>query len=131
VPALERLQGLRIAADPAALDIAAWRGDGDILVLRTAPDEVLAIGATSADITDPDAIVEPETGFMGARLGPDDWHGLLHHIEWRLPDERAALAQGSIAGVPARLWLADGDGSMVVVAAVHADVLAERLGWSS
>jgi hypothetical protein len=130
VPALDRLAGLRVVGDPAALDGATWQGDGDILVLRFAPDEIFAAGATHVVVADDHAIIEPEAGFVGARLGPDDWHGLLHRIEWRLPNVRPALAQGSIAGIPAKFWLTDGDGSVVVVAAVHAPVLAERLGWS-
>lgn len=130
MPALEPLLGLRVVADPAALDSATWQGDGDILVLRLAPDEIFAAGATDVVVADEDAIIEAEAGFVGARVGPNDWHGLLHHVEWRLPDTRPTLAQGSIAGVPAKLWLADGEGSMLVAAAVHAAVLAERLGWS-
>ena len=46
MPVLERLQGLRVVADPAALDAATWRGPTEVTVLRLAPDDAFAIGAT-------------------------------------------------------------------------------------
>ena len=42
MPALERLPGLRVVADPAALDAATWRGPGEVTVLRLAPDDAFA-----------------------------------------------------------------------------------------
>jgi len=62
VPALESLAGLRVVADAAAIDRARWSGDGEVTVLRTAPDEAFAIGATEVEIDDPNAIIEPEPG---------------------------------------------------------------------
>jgi len=45
-----------------------------------------------------------------------------------MPTARPALAQGSIAGVPAKLWLpADGD-ALLLTAAAYADELSRRLG---
>ena len=64
MPVLEPLHGLRVVADPAALDAARWAGT-DVTVLRFAPDDALAIGATAVDLADPHAIVEPEAGFVG------------------------------------------------------------------
>jgi hypothetical protein len=123
VPALEPLQGLRVVADPAALDAARWAG-ADVTVLRLAPDDALALGAAGVDVADEHAIVEPEVGVAGAWLPLDD---VVAHIEWPLPAERPALAQGSIAGVPAKLWLpGDGD-ALLLTAAAYADELAGRL----
>lgn len=127
MPALEplrRVSGMRVVAAPAALDAARWTGD-DVLVLRLAPDEALALGATAVDIDDTDehAIVEHEAGFMAA---PVDLATVTAHIEWSLPTERPALAQGSIAGVPARLWLTV-DGATLVVQAAYAADLQDRL----
>jgi hypothetical protein len=123
VPALEPLRGLRVVADPAALDAARWEGEG-VIVLRIAPDDALGLGAGSVDVADEHAILEPEVGFAGAWLPLDD---VLPHIEWPLPAERPALAQGSIAGVPAKLWL-PGDGDALLLTAVaYADELAGRL----
>ena len=123
MPALERLRGLRVVADPAALDAARWRGD-DVTVLRFAPDDALGLGASSVDVDDEHAIVEPETGFVGAWLPID---AVVAHLEWRLPTERPTLAQGAVAGVPAKLWLpTDGD-ALLLAAAAYADELAERV----
>ena len=65
---LSRSRGLRVVADPAALDAARWSGHGDVTVLRFAPDDAFAIGATRSTSTIEHAIVEPEPGFAGARL---------------------------------------------------------------
>ena len=97
MPALERLHGLRVVADPDALDTARWQGD-DLTVLRLAPDDAFAIGATDVDIDDQHAIVESETGFAGAWLPLEV---VARHIEWSLPTERPTLAQGAVANVPA------------------------------
>jgi hypothetical protein len=136
VRALEPLPGLRVVAAPEAIDEARWV-PGDAIVLRFAPDDAFAIGARTVEIGDGDAIVEPEPGFVGSWLTADE---LLHHIvpgiEWTLPTERPALAQGNIAGVPARLWLRRGwaaegsdgaDQALLVVLAAYADDLADRL----
>jgi len=123
VPALDRLRGIRVVADPASLDRATWTGDG-ITVLRFAPDDAFAVGATSVEVDDEHALIEDEVGFVGAWLDPAE---VESHLEWPLPTERPALAQGSIAGVPAKLWLpADGD-ALLVTAAAYADELTSRL----
>ena len=123
MPALEPLQGLRVVAHPAALDAARWDGDA-VTVLRLAPDDALGLGAAGVDVDDEDAIVEPEAGYAGAWFPLD---AVVAHIEWPLPVERPALAQGSIAGVPAKLWLpGDGD-ALPLTAAAYADELAGRL----
>ena len=124
MPALDRFRGVRVVADPASLDRASWRGD-DVTVLRLAPDDAFGVGATAVDIDDEHAIVEEEVGFVGAWLDPDD---VEPHLEWSLPTERPALAQGSIAGVPGKLWLpADGD-ALLLTAAAYGDELSRRLG---
>ena len=124
MPELERLHGLRVVAEPAALDAAHWSGDG-VTVLRFAPDEAFGIGARSVEVDDADAIVEQEAGFSGAWV---DLAVVTPHIEWSLPTDRPALAQGAIAGVPAKLWLpADDYTAFLVVAAAYADELSERL----
>ena len=52
---------------------------------------------------------------------------VLPHIEWSLPADRPVLAQGAIASVPAKLWLAGDGDALLVTAAAYADELAERL----
>jgi hypothetical protein len=121
---LERLPGLRVVADPVALDAATWRGPAQVTVLRLAPDDAFAIGATEVDIDDEHAIVESEPGFAGAWLPVD---AVAHHVEWALPAERPALAQGSVANVPARIWLPDDGNVLLITAAAYADELENRL----
>jgi hypothetical protein len=130
VLALEPLHGLRVVADPAALDRVSWRGDLDVTVLRLAPDEALALGARSVEIDDAHAIVEHEAGFVGVWLTAEEFEAsVLPRIEWPLPgdDERPAIAQGSIAGVPSKLWLRTTGGALLVTQAAYADELAARL----
>jgi hypothetical protein len=123
VLALEPLRGLRVIASPDALDGARWTGS--VTVLRFAPDEALAIGAITVDIDDSDAIVERETGFVGARLTAADLERLVAHMDWPLPTEPGALAQGKIAGVPAKVLV--GEPSLLLTQASYADDLMSRL----
>jgi hypothetical protein len=126
VPGLEPLAGLRVVADPAALDAARWSGGPTITVLRFAPDEAFAIGATGVEIDDEGAIVEPEPGFSGARLDDAGLEAVLAHVEFTFPPERPALAQGKFAGVAAKLLL-DGDGALLVVQTAYIADLEARL----
>jgi hypothetical protein len=124
VPALDRLPGLRVVADPAALDAATWRGAGKVTVLRLAPDDAFGIGAAEVDVDDEHAIVELEPGFAGVWLPLEV---VAQHVEWSLPTERPALAQGAVANVPARIWLPDDGDALLVTAAAYADELESRL----
>ena len=122
-----RLPGLRVVADPAALDAARWSGD-DVTVLRIAPDDAFAIDAIGVEVEDVHAIVEPEVGFSGAWVELD---AVRRHVEWAMPKDRPALAQGNVATVPAKVWLPDateGDGRVLLItAAAYAEELAGRL----
>jgi hypothetical protein len=125
VPALETLLAERVVADPAALDAARWKGDP--LVLRFAPDEAIAIGGAGGTFDDPDAILEPETGFVGAWLTTDELlSAVVPHVEWPLPGTRPVLVQGTIAGVPAKLWLED-DRALLLTLAAYRHELQSRL----
>jgi hypothetical protein len=126
VLAAESLNGLRVVAQPGALDAATWEGDGPITVLRIAPDEALAIGASGVDVDDEHAIIEPESGFSIARLDAAGIEKVLAHVEFRVPAERPALAQGKFAGVPAKLLL-DEDGALLVVQTAYVADLEARL----
>jgi hypothetical protein len=126
VPALEPVEGLRVVANPAALDAARWSGD-DVDVLRIASDEAFAIGATGVETDDPEAIVESEAGFAVALLDDDDRRALAAHTDWPIPEPPGSLAQGKIAGVPAKLLV--GDPSLLVTQVAYADELRRRLGW--
>lgn len=126
MPALEPVAAVRVVASPAALDGAVWTG-GDVDVLRLAPDEALGIGATRIDVADPDAIVEAESGFVVALLEDGDLRALEAHTDWPLPMATGELAQGKLAGVPARV--VGGQPALLVTNAAYADELARRLGW--
>jgi hypothetical protein len=123
-PAFQRLRGLRVVADPAALDAARWSGE-DVIVLRIAPDDAFAIDAIAVELDDEHAIVEPEIAFSGAWL---ELEAVRRHAEWAMPKDRPALAQGNVATVPARIWLPDaGETVLLITAAAYADELAGRL----
>ena len=123
--ALETLPGRRVVATPESLDGALWSEDA--IVLRFAPDDAFAIGMSDVALADDDAIVEPERGFVGTWLTRDELVDHVQpHIEWPLPAARPALAQGLIAGVPAKLWLED-DRALLLCAAAYAHELTERL----
>ena len=119
----EPLTGIRVVAAPAALDALDWP-DG-VAALRLAADDLFALGATTAEVRD--ALVEDERGFVGWWLTVEELHDrLLEHIDWPLPAARPALAQGLIAGVPAKLWLTH-DRVLLLTAAAYAHELTERL----
>lgn len=108
----EPLHGLRIVAAPSALDAAfeATARSGAI-VIRIAPDDAFVIGATDVQLTDPHAIVEPESAFVGWWLTTDEVSAhIAPHVEWTLPKPKTGttqLAQGLVAGVPMKLWFSD------------------------
>lgn len=129
MPAFEPVAGLRVVADAGAIDRATWTGAEAVTLVRIAPDEALAIGATTVEIDDPDAIVEPEHGFSAARLDETDEAGLarlLGHVEFAVPRQRPAVVQGKVAGVPAKLLLRDGL-TLLIVQTAFADELEARL----
>jgi hypothetical protein len=128
VLALEPLRGLRVVADPAAVDAARWISEGaSVTVLRIAADEALAVGAIGVELLDDHAIVEVEDGCVGAWLSSDALDRIASRTEWSVPKHRPALAQGLVAGVAAKLWLPDDGPALLVTAAAHAAELSSRL----
>ena len=119
----ERLHAWRIVADPRAIDTL------DVAIaLRVAPDDVLVLDDAEPAVDDAHAIVVPERGYVGWEVAPAELDELVHgHIEWRLPGERPALAQGLIAQVPAKVWLRPDGSALLLCAAPLADELQERL----
>jgi hypothetical protein len=129
VLALETLHGVRVVASPAALDAATW--NANVTALRLALDDVFAIGASASDAAtieanDTHAIVVAESGFVGCWLTMAELAEVATHIEWHLPTERPAFAQGYVAGVPCKLALTD-HGTLLMCAAPYAHDLMERL----
>jgi hypothetical protein len=79
-------------------------------------------------VHDPHAILVAERGFVGWELGPEEVNALVHgHIEWPLPANRPALAQGLVAQVPAKLWLREDGTALLICAAALAAELLERV----
>jgi hypothetical protein len=112
-----------VVADPSVLDALVW--PDDVAALRFAADDLFALGAATA--TAPEAVVEEEAGFVGWWLTFEElYDSLLEHVDWPLPEALPALAQGLIAGVPAKLWLTN-DRALLMCAAAYAHELEERL----
>jgi len=123
VRAPEPLRGLRVVAAPTVLDALPW--PGGVVALRLAPDDLFALGAAGTELVG--ALVEEEAGFVGWWFTPAELHDhVLEHIDWPLPAARPALAQGLVAGVPARLWLT-ADRVLLFTAAAYAHELIDRL----
>lgn len=121
----ESIFGLRVVASPATLDRLVWP-DG-VTALRLAQDDLLVIGEAMLALGDEPAIVEKDAGFVGWWVTIEELTGrVLPHVDWRLPASRPALAQGLVAGVPAKIWLTD-DRALVLCALAYAHELAERL----
>lgn len=121
-PVAERLSAWRVVAKPAAID----RLSG--IVLRLASDDALVVGVLGVEIGDPEAIVEPDTGWVFLELSEERALELIAAgASWRPPAERPAFAQGMLAGLPAKIYL-NGARSLVIVAAPFEHELEERLG---
>ena len=133
-----RAPGVRVVAAPDAIDRAVWHDEGpgpdefEPLILRFAPDDAFAIGATGVDVADPDAIIEPEVGYMAVMFRADEFVDVVvPRLEWPAPIERPAFAQGAIAGVPAKLYLDSTGAAIVLVLASYLDDLLARLPVNS
>ena len=123
----QRLTGWRIIAEPAALDAVKWPTGSR--VVRISPDDVFLIGAAEPRVEgDAHAIVTPEHGFSGIELSAAVVASIAEqHIEWQLPTDLPAMAQGQIAGVPAKLLLAADGSALLLVACAATDELLGRL----
>ena len=120
----EPLPALRVVASPEVLDDVTVPDDHPML--RLASDDLLVIGAASVQVVGEHLVVD-EAGFVGWWLTPDEvMQAVVPHVDWPLPTARPALAQGLVAGVPAKLWLAE-DRALLLCAAAYAHELEERL----
>ena len=129
--------GVRVVASPEAIDSADWQhaGEGldgfedfEPLILRFAPDEAFAIGATGVRIDDPDAITVAEVGYVAMMFPVDEFIDfVVPRIEWPAPATRPAFAQGCIAGVPAKLYIDSIGAATVFVLAAYLDDPLTRL----
>ena len=129
-----RAPGVRVVASPEAIDAAAWQDAGpgpdefEPLILRFAPDEAFAVGATGVHLDDPEAIIEPELGYTAIMFPVDEFIDVvLPRMEWAVAPTRPAFCQGSIAGVPAKLYIDTTGAATVFVMAAYLDDFLSRL----
>lgn len=129
-PRLRRLEATRVSATPGALDALVERPPwpDTALAFRTAPDELLVTATPDFGVAgDPHAIVERETAFSYVWLdGTTAELFLDRECEWRRPDGRPALAQGEVAGIPAKLWFEAGR-TLILTPAPFAAAFERRL----
>jgi hypothetical protein len=92
-------------------------------VLRIAPDDAIVTGVADVALDDTFAIVEPEFTFVQWQLTADEFAGVVHHIEWPLP-EPGALGQGLIAGVPAKIVITEDHVQLIVSAGLVHELMA-------
>jgi hypothetical protein len=99
----EAVDAVRVVATASSIDDGAWP-DG-ALVLRTAPDEVLMIGGDRPRVLDPHAIVEHDSSWVVFRTAAPNAAVVIEQTaDWPLPSE--GFAQGMVAGIPAKVWVA-------------------------
>ncbi len=121
--ARESLAATRIVADRGAIDAGTWPDES--LVLRTAADEVLVIGAGTPHVPDPAAIVHPDTSWVGYRVAaPNAAMFMEQTADWPLPSE--GLSQGMIGGIAAKVWVGRTEVLFIVSGTVAAE-FEERL----
>ena len=129
-PRLRRLEATRVSATPGALDalVADPLWPATALAFRTAPDELLVTATPDFEVAgDPHAIVERETAFSYVWLdGTTAERFLDRECEWRRPSARPALAQGEVAGIPAKLWFETGR-TLILTPAPFAAAFERRL----
>jgi hypothetical protein len=124
VPVPEPLVGVRVVAEPAAIDrITLPAGSRAV---RIAPDDLFIVGAEIVTVDDHHAIVEPERMFVGVWLDTgvvNDW--VATHADWHLP-HGDRLSQGMVAALPVKI-LVEGDRALVMAPVSFAAELEERL----
>jgi hypothetical protein len=118
----------RVVTTPEAL--ASVSLPDQAILLRTSPDEALAIGVGpgGVELSDPHAIVVADTGWHGTWITPEQTERLLAAgAEWAPPETRPALAQGMLLQLPVKLWL-ERDRTLLLVAHTLAKDLTHRIG---
>ena len=117
----ELLEGVRVVATPAAIDLVVLPLGATML--RIAPDDAIVVGAATMTLDDSSAIVEPEFTFVHWQLTPAEFTAVAHHIEWPLPGP-GALGQGLVAGVPAKIVITDDHVQLIVSAGLVHELTA-------
>ena len=123
---LERVSVTRVVAKPSALDGIKWAAEA--IALRIAPDEMLVVsGSVPELVDDPDALVEPDAGFAAMWVPIAEARALLARTcEFELPGDAPTFVQGSVAGLPLKLWF-EADRVLFLVPAPYAHDFEDRL----
>ena len=127
--ALEPIDCTRIVGRGAAVSTKiSGRAVGVVL----APDElvVVPVDQTTFAVDAPDhCVVESDQGFSGRWMTPSEFGSVVaFHIEWPIPVDRPASAQGLVAGVPSKLFFGADERVLLLCATAYAHELMERLG---
>ena len=125
----EPFAGWRVVATPPALDALEAR-TGQRVACGSPPTTLLVLsGGEQPVLDDPDAIVEPETGFAGWELDPPAVRALLvRHVEWQLPARAPDPGPGSGGGGTGQAVAAGGRFGAAVVPARRTPP-SWRRGW--
>ena len=123
----DTLHGLRIVADPTAVDTVVAGLAAAVIALRIAPDDLLLVGYVGTPACgDPHAIIETDLGFSGAWFTRSEFDQIVRpHMEWSVPTA-GRLGQGMIAGVSSKVHV-DGQTVLVVCPSAFVDELEARL----
>lgn len=124
----DTLHGLRVVANPTALDSVVKALPSGVTVLRIAPDDLLLIGYIGPlSCSDPHAIIETDLGFSRAWFTRTEFDQIVRpHMEWAMPPD-GRLGQGLIAGVGSKV-LIDAATVLVVCPTAFVHELEGRLG---
>ncbi len=124
----DTLHGLRVVADPAAVDSVVAALPSGVTVLRIAPDDLMLIGYVGPlSCSDPHAIIETDLGFSRAWFSLTEFDQIIRpHMEWSMPPD-GRLGQGLIAGVGSKVHI-DAGTVLVVCPTAFVHELEGRLG---
>ncbi len=129
MPGCSPLPGLRVVAQPTAIDALAAAHPSS---MRFAPDDLFLPGLRpdQLSVDDMHAIIEAEAGLSAACFTSAQFDELVApHIEWPLPRDRPTFTQGMVAAVPCKLQFTS-DGVTLITNTVQVRDLDERLGLS-
>ena len=113
--ALARAEGYEVAVRAGGHSVAGMCLNDGGLVIDVRPMKQAEVDPTARTI-------RAGAGLTWAEF---DEH-VRRHIEWMLPTQRPALAQGLVAFVPTKLWMTN-SAVLLIFATAYADELLERL----
>ena len=131
----EPYPGTRVVAVAAAIDsvVAAFPSalrfaDDEAFIPGIRPEQLMGGAGTTGGLpADEHAIVEPDAGWSATSCSWAEFEAVVApYLEWALPTDRPAIAQGLLAAVPVKL-VVTADGVAIVTQTAYARDLAGRL----